>query len=188
MRKTLRVERFPLKLTKGSASGFIGVAKLKEEHAKGLHLFRAWVAAGTFESFHRSHYDWWMFPIDEESGRGAAYTLSPADCARVRADEEFILAIREGVKLLMLAWGWDVDAGAPIADANSGAGQKWTGYAVRLWKAGRCLLVLHQDDLFAQLHKFAHTQMHKGDKLTFSSSRHARAHCVELWQTQPMYE
>eukprot|EP01059_Diplonema_ambulator_P015364 TRINITY_DN26493_c0_g1_i1.p1 TRINITY_DN26493_c0_g1~~TRINITY_DN26493_c0_g1_i1.p1 ORF type:complete len:213 (+),score=25.63 TRINITY_DN26493_c0_g1_i1:60-641(+) len=163
----------------GSTKGFVGLGEVKRQQAKTLEDFRKWVNDGDFGTLHSSHFDWWMFPIDERSSRGAAYILSPADAQRVATDAAFISDIREGVRLLLFSWGWDITTASPIP--HPAPSQRWTGYSVRLFKAGRCMQTLNQPDYFAALLKFARYHHHQGDKLVFSSGNHSRGHCLDLW-------
>ena len=177
---------FPFKLSAtGSVCGFAGLEKLQEEHAAGLEAFRKWAKAGAWDQFHRNHYDWWMFPLAERSSRDTKYTVSPADAARIAASPAFVADLREGVRLLLLSWGWDLEASAPVP--SPGPAQRWTGYSVRLYKAGASMQVLYQDDVFEGISRFAQHVKSRGDNLRFSSTTHARGDTLALWAAHVRY-
>ena len=52
-----------------SSPDFVGLADMKRRHADQILLFEQWAMYG-YEDFHRNHYDWWTYPIDEPSSFG----------------------------------------------------------------------------------------------------------------------
>jgi len=56
--------------------GFVGCDALKAQQKTQLKFFESWVENGQWMKIHTSHYDWWMFPIDEKSSRGVKYTVN----------------------------------------------------------------------------------------------------------------
>jgi hypothetical protein len=57
-------------------SEFVGLAALKEKLTHQIGLFEGWVNSGAFLSVHHSHYDWWVFPMDEKSQYGWKYCVN----------------------------------------------------------------------------------------------------------------
>ena len=57
----------------------MGLKALKAKHALWLTKFEQWAAQNQWASFHREHYDWWMYPVDRRSdGQGELYHVPPA--------------------------------------------------------------------------------------------------------------
>jgi hypothetical protein len=51
----------------------------------------------------------WAFPINEKSQYGLKYTIGKDDVAKLQADDTFMNNFCKGVKLVMWAWGYDVE-------------------------------------------------------------------------------
>lgn len=60
---------------------------------------------------------------------------------RLSADRDFLESFHTGLSLLFLAWGWNLEATAPIANAAKNRGQAWQKYPVRLFKVARFLIL-----------------------------------------------
>ena len=63
---------------------FVGLEGLIRTHAEQIAPFEGWAAAGDWERFHRSHYDWWVFPVDRRSSWGLQWTVYEGEVARPR--------------------------------------------------------------------------------------------------------
>jgi hypothetical protein len=87
---------------------FVGVEELKRKHAEQVNCFELWAANRDWRLFHRSHYDWWTFPISKPSSYGLAYTIYQREVDLLKQDEFFMQKFRLGLKLLALSWGWDI--------------------------------------------------------------------------------
>ena len=180
--------KFPYPLnSSGSVKGFCGISQLMDDQKKTLTMFRKCSEKNEWNTMHKNHYDWWMFPIDEHASTMNKYVISPRDATRIRDNPDHISQFREGVEILMRGWGWDVKNESLIESPATSKGQKFTGYAVRLWKAGRCMQILQQDDYFKSLLKFARLSQEKGHSLRFSSSCKKNAECISLWLDKPVY-
>src|SRR5262249_46870431 len=117
---------------------FKGIDAIKKKQKEQLTLFKAWASEGRWAMFHQSHYDWWMFPIDEKSNSyGLEWTVYEGDIARLKQDADYIQNYLEGVRLLALSWGWDLAAQDYIA--NPKPEQCWRQWPVRLQKAAKSL-------------------------------------------------
>lgn len=152
-----------------SVPGFVGIAALKEKQKDHLFKLKALAYAGQWEHLreHTSHpdsgFDWWMFPINRSSaGQGTKYQLSLSNIEELKKDSDFMSHYREGVKLIMLSWGWDADSGNDVSNAS----QCWTNYEVRLGKMAHSLLLFDQQDLLKSLKQFC---VQKGFYSTLSS-------------------
>lgn len=132
---------------------FIGAAELKHLQAKQLHQFEEWAAAGDWDSFHRSHYDWWAFPVDAPSAHGFKYTLTSDAIETLRRDRDFLDNLRSAAVLLLRSWGWDVTQGKPVEAPR--ASQVWQHWPVRLYKCTRSLEIFEQWDLFNACRDYA---------------------------------
>jgi hypothetical protein len=84
----------------------------------------------------------------------------------------FIRALRRGVVILAESWGWDVLNSKPIdpkALRGSTAAQRWANWPVRLYKAGRCMQVFEQKDLFQGLRAYALWLQAKNARLNYEN-------------------
>jgi hypothetical protein len=116
---------------------FVGVQGLKAKHRETLVSFRASASAGEWMKIHRDHYDWWMFPIDEPSGYGLAYTVFGGDVLGLRGDAAYMAEYLEGASILARAWGWSLEGACPVA--APAPGQRWQNWPIRLYKATKSL-------------------------------------------------
>jgi hypothetical protein len=117
---------------------FVGLDKLKKQHAQQVAKFQEWADGGQWGKFHREHFDWWTFPVELPSTNyGPAYAIGRADAADLLADPSFLPlyrkgrllkytracpqaggadelcaapAKRTGVELIARSWGWDIGA------------------------------------------------------------------------------
>ena len=144
---------------------FVGLAELKHKQAEELASFERWAARGDWQAIHKGHYDWWMFPIDESSQHGDAYTVYPGDIAELKQDPEYVRSYLRGVELLALAWGWDL-AGRQYVP-NPQPGQAWSQWPIRLYKAARSLQLFGFTDEFESLKRFALDLIAKGEPFRF---------------------
>jgi hypothetical protein len=144
---------------------FVGIAGLKREQAKQLADFERWAARGDWQAIHKGHYDWWMFPIDESSQHGDAYTVYPGDIAELKQDPEYVRSYLRGVELLALAWGWDLAKRQYVP--NPQPGQAWSRWPIRLYKAARSLQLFGYTDEFESLKIFALKLIDTGEPFQF---------------------
>ncbi|CAF1324127.1 unnamed protein product [Adineta steineri] len=132
---------------------FIGKDKLVQQMDDQLKQFEEWHKNRDWLAFHHHHYDWWMFPIDEISSRGTTFQLPDDVLKDLRQDEIFIGKLRNGVRLMVASWGWDID-NSKYFDECDGK-QKWSHWPVRLYKAGKCMWLFQQNDYYQSLKKLA---------------------------------
>jgi hypothetical protein len=144
---------------------FVGIAELKRKQVEQLAAFERWAARGDWQAIHRDHFDWWMFPIDEASKYGNAYTVYAGDIAELKQDPEYVRCYLRGVELLALAWGWDLAARQYVA--NPQRGQAWSDWPIRIYKAARSLQLFGYTDEFESLKKFALDLLRKGEPFQF---------------------
>ena len=113
-------------------SEFVGLSALKQRHAEQLAEFEKWALNGDWRQFHDSHYDWWMFPIDQPSRLGFAYTVLSGEIEELKRDDRFMKDLVRGAELLLLAWGWDLYAQRETSDPDPD--QCWQDWPIRLFK------------------------------------------------------
>lgn len=145
---------------------FVGLGALKQKHAKTLAEFRAWDEARNWASFHRSHYDWWMFPIDEPSGFGFAYTVFEEEIGELNEDPRYLLDLQEGAVLLARSWGWDLEKAAPISDPDPD--QRWQNWPIRLYKAAKCMRLFELDEAYRSLRQYGRGLLAQGISFEYS--------------------
>ena len=151
---------------------FVGIAELKRKQAEQLSIFERRAAQGDWQAIHRDHYDWWMFPIDESSQHGDAYTVYAGDIAELKQDPAYVRSYLRGVELLALAWGWDLARRHAIAKPQRG--QAWSHWPIRLYKAARSLQLFGYTNEFDSLKAFALDLLSKGESLRYGRDDLAR--------------
>ena len=145
---------------------FVGLEVLKQKHAKTLAEFRAWAEAGDWASFHRSHYDWWMFPIDEPSGFGFACTVFEKEIEELGEDKQYLGDLQEGALLLGQSWGWDLMKRAPVP--HPGPNQRWQNWPIRLYKATKCMQLFKMDEAYGSLRQYGRGLLAQGISFEYS--------------------
>jgi hypothetical protein len=151
---------------------FVGIAELKRKQAEQLATFERWATRGDWQAIHNAHYDWWMFPLDERSQHGDAYTVYAGDIAELKQDPAYVRSYLRGVELLALAWGWDLAARQYLAHPQRG--QAWSRWPIRLYKAARSLQLFGYTDEFESLKAFALDLLRKGESLRYGRDDLAR--------------
>ena len=144
---------------------FVGLQKIKEKQKWQLDLFQAWAAENQWREIHAAHYDWWMFPIDQRSSFGFAWTVYEGDVFELKKDDQYIRNYLQGVDLLATSWGWDVSAQAYIV--NPHPDQRWQNWPVRLYKCAMSLKLFEFSARFESLKMYANDLMRKGEKMKF---------------------
>lgn len=96
--------------------------------------------------FNHSHYDWWAFPIDKSSqAYQDQYRLYADDIVELRADGQFMNALRSNAVMVCEGWGWDLENGVFIANVDKD--QHWGEWPIRLSKMCRSLQIFGEDNL-----------------------------------------
>ncbi|MGD0803600.1 MAG: hypothetical protein ABSA11_05950 [Candidatus Bathyarchaeia archaeon] len=145
---------------------FVGYEVLKNRQRKQLESFEEWTINRRWSSFHTNHYDWWMFPIDEPSRYGYAWTVYDGDIAELVKDEAYIRNYLRGVELLALSWGWNLANGLYVT--NFDEDQVWQDWPIRLYKASKSLKLFGFDRLFESLRTYANDLMNKGESFEYN--------------------
>ena len=118
----------------------------------GLSTFKRAEEKGDWRLLHGGHFDWWMFPIDD--GSRIQYNVFADDVEELLSDPQYVANYREGVRIAMKSWGWDVGTSAPVVEIT-GKGQGWANWDVRLAKICRSCYIFKQNDLLQSCQKFA---------------------------------
>eukprot|EP01059_Diplonema_ambulator_P013086 TRINITY_DN2360_c0_g1_i1.p1 TRINITY_DN2360_c0_g1~~TRINITY_DN2360_c0_g1_i1.p1 ORF type:complete len:191 (+),score=74.50 TRINITY_DN2360_c0_g1_i1:55-627(+) len=117
----------------------------------GLKVFRELAEKKQWGKIHSGHYDWWMFPI--EDGSQTEYNVFENDVRELQGDAEYMANYREAVRLVVRAWGWDIDRAEPVTPFEQTMG--WTHWDVRLAKITRSLWLFEQRDYLESIQTFA---------------------------------
>jgi len=144
---------------------FVGYEVLKSRQKKQLESFEEWAFNNRWSSFHVNHYDWWMFPIDEPSRYGYAWTVYEGDVVELVKDEVYIRNYLRGVELLALSWGWDLYKGKYVVDPYRD--QVWQGWPIRLYKASKSLRLFGFDRFFESLKAYANDLIADGESMDY---------------------
>jgi hypothetical protein len=145
---------------------FVGVPAIKEKQKEQLDLFEAWASKDEWHNFHDSHYDWWMFPIDEPSSYGYAWTVYKGDVEELKKDGAYVKNYLRGVELLALSWGWDLLKRKYIE--NPKLNQEWQHWPIRLYKASKSLKLFGFEEYFGSMKMFAKDLMLKGNSMEYN--------------------
>lgn len=129
----------------------------KEAQGSRCERFRRHASNNCWDKVHAGHFDWYMFPIEDGSQR--RYNVFAGDVEDLRADAQWLKRYREGVRLVAMAWGWDVEK-KQNTEVKRGMG--WTHWDVRLAKIIRSLWLFGQWDYMASMQQFARTVKPKG--------------------------
>lgn len=144
---------------------FVGLQILKEKQSAQLALFEEWASKNQWSNIHNNHYDWWMFPIDEPSSYGYAYTVYEGDIQDLKGDVKYIAKYLRGADLLALAWGWNLGKAEYIP--NPMPDQRWQNWPIRLYKASKSLKIFGFDQQFQSFRTYARDLMQKGKEMEY---------------------
>jgi len=145
---------------------FVGIGVLKAKHGETLAAFRAWASAGEWTKIHRAHYDWWMFPMDEPSGYGFAYTVFEGDVVELKNDAAYMNEYLEGASTLARAWGWSLADACPLS--STATGQAWQNWPIRLYKATKSLKVFGCDEEYRSFRAYGQRLLAAGVSFEYS--------------------
>jgi hypothetical protein len=131
-----------------------------------LALFQQWAKASQWKMFHTSHYDWWMFPIDDPSRFGFAWTVYEGDIAELKKDAAFLERYLRGAELLAASWGWDLYQRRYLP--NPTRDQCWQHWPIRLYKASKSLKLFGYDDHFESMKQYANDLLRAGESMNWN--------------------
>ena len=133
-----------------SHNNLFDLDKTKSKQSETLQTFRMHDNKGDCAKIHNDHFDWWMFPTEDQSR--PAHNILEGDMERLKADESWMSNYRESVVLIAKAWGWNVENGKPLSSVS--APPKPIS-DVRLAKIIRSLWLFGQKDLMQGMQKLA---------------------------------
>lgn len=126
-----------IEMKKNEHEEFVGLANLVTKNGEQVKRFIQWAEQKDWRAFHINHYDWWLFPIDQPSRLGFAYTVYENEIQNLKLNPQFIENLKLGTKLLLLSWGWNLEKEERIA--NPDPNQTWQNWPIRLYKCAQCL-------------------------------------------------
>lgn len=144
---------------------FVGLKRLKEKQKEQLLAFEKWAENGDWLAFHEAHYDWWMFPIDQPSRLGFAYTVNESDIDSLKKDKEFMTNYLRGVELLLLSWGWDLNKKCLIPEPKED--QNWHNWPIRLSKCTQSLELFGCTETYQSVVAYGRYLLSKETDFTF---------------------
>ncbi len=139
---------------------FVGISVIQKKQQETLRMFQRAASARNWAEIHGSHYDWWMFPIDEPSKFGFAYTVYEGDVCELKKNADFINSYQQGAELLAFAWGWDLPKAIPVP--NPDPDQCWQDWPIRLYKATKSLQLFGLETHFQSFRKYGQLLLSKG--------------------------
>jgi hypothetical protein len=144
---------------------FKGIQVIKDMQQQTLAMFQRAAACSAWMDIHAAHYDWWMFPIDEPSGYGLAWTVYEGDVADLKADPEYMRRYLLGVNLLAEAWGWDLVEARPLQAPHRE--QCWQHWPIRLYKAAKSVRLFGFPQEFTSLQKLGQELILAGESMYY---------------------
>ena len=145
---------------------FVGIPELTRKHAEQLAQFEDWESSKNWGALHKAHYDWWMFPIDEPSSYGFAWTVYDGDIAELKQDESYLKNYEIGVEILARSWGWNIHTAKYLAD--TGPDQVWQKWPIRLYKCAKSLKLFGYEPQFNSMRIFARDLLRQGHSFAYS--------------------
>ena len=144
---------------------FVGLQTLKDRQLQQLELFRQAAARRDWMAIHSDHYDWWMFPIDEPSKYGLAWTVYEGDVGELKRDADYLARYRVGVELLATAWGWDLRGARYLPDPDPD--QCWQHWPIRLYKATRSVQLFGCGEECESVMRLGRDLLNKGEEFYY---------------------
>jgi hypothetical protein len=143
---------------------FLGVTALIVKQHSQLNQFRIWQKNQQWHDLHNAHFDWWMYPLNRtSSGENGRYTVNNNHVEILKKNASFMRDYREGVEILLQAWGWDIQSHTMLS--NPAAYQSWpkpemlngiwSNHKIRIGKVLDSLNLFGQNDLFREVQLFA---------------------------------
>ena len=145
---------------------FAGLDVLKRTHNEQIAQFEDWAAQKEWGIFHRSHYDWWAFPIDQPSAYGFKWVVYEGEIAELKTDAAFMSSYRRGLILLATSWGWDLDSAGFLT--NLLPSQCWHNWPIRLYKAAYSARLFGEEAAFESLKKYASFLHESGESFEYN--------------------
>lgn len=103
---------------------FLGLQNLLNKHFMQSQLFDEWEKNNDWMSFHRNHFDWWMFPIPRGShSYGDGYNITGEPLQELLKNKEYISSLKKSVRQYLKAMAWDVEKNDWIENADIMHGQ-----------------------------------------------------------------
>jgi len=152
-------------MKKNDHEEFVGLENLVSKNEEQVKQFVRWAEQKDWEAFHNNHYDWWMFPIDQPSRLGFAYTVYENEILNLKLNPQFIENLKLGTKLLLLSWGWDLEKEARIS--NPYPFQIWQNWPIRLYKCAQCLQLFGLEKELQSVKKFGKLLLMEQNNFTF---------------------
>lgn len=140
-------------MKRNDSPDFVGLEELKRKQREQLYNFECWAASGKWNEFHRHHYDWWMFPYNQPSSYGEAYTVYDYEVNLLKKDSIFARRYLRGVELLLLSWGWKLKDHKMVD--NPDLFQDWADWPIRLYKCASSLLLFGFEKEFESVRMYA---------------------------------
>ena len=126
---------------KNNNRDFVKYDKMKEYmqngdkgHGPGLKQFKEWETSKSWNNIHSYHYDWWVFPIPDQSSYNLKYSVFLEDIKILKEDKVYVSNLKECARIVCLAWGWDLNNKKYIDNPDIINGQIWQDHSIRLFK------------------------------------------------------
>ena len=154
-------------MKRNTEQDFAGIEKIKEKQAWQLAQFEEWAARNDWQRFHETHYDWWMFPVDQPSSYGFTWVVYDYEVNELKKDPVYVKNYLRGVELLLRAWGWDLYNEQLIE--NPAVHQSWSNWPIRLYKCGSSLQLFGFTKEFESVKKYAQYLMEQGHSFAYNN-------------------
>lgn len=152
-------------MKKNEHDEFVGLDNLIAKNDVQVQQFVQWAKNKDWADFHHNHYDWWMFPIDQVSRLGFAYTVYEKEIESLKVNQIFIKNLKLGTNLLLLSWGWDLEKERRIL--NPDPNQCWQNWPIRLYKCAQCMHLFGLDKELQSIKKYGKLLLIEQNDFTF---------------------
>lgn len=132
-----------------------GTEDLMTRNTEQHKTFTEWAKSEDWTKFHKEHFDWWAFPIDEVSNSyGERFRVPEDEVIKLRKDKDFLKRLDENLTNATAAYGWDIKSGKWIGDDIRDPDQVPQSLSqIRLYKMARSAMVFGRCSHFRSLQR-----------------------------------
>lgn len=132
-----------------------GTDDLMARNVEQHKTFTDWAKSEDWKKFHKEHFDWWAFPIDEVSNSyGERFRVPENEITKLRKDRDFLKRLDENLTNAAAAYGWDIKSGNWIGDDIRDPDQVPQSLSqIRLYKMARSAMVFGRCSHFRSLQR-----------------------------------
>lgn len=96
-------------MKRNDSPDFVGLEELKRKQREQLYNFECWAASGKWNEFHRHHYELVVFPYNQPSSYGEAYTVYDYEVNLLKKDSIFVRRYLRGSGITSVIVGMEIE-------------------------------------------------------------------------------